>query len=159
MSRVTHPFGSCSSERSVLWLELFSSSSPSSGSPLAATLAAGAPNGDAGGLQRGHMRSTPRRLYLLLRRRGRALLLQLLAPTFLLPDGATMAVSRSEGATTMAPRSGGTTTTVPRSGSTATAALRFGGTTSMTSQKSARDIGSSEARTPKWRTPSFPRRE
>jgi hypothetical protein len=41
-----HPSGSCSSESSVLWLELPPSSSPSE-SPLAAIPAAGAPYGDA----------------------------------------------------------------------------------------------------------------
>jgi hypothetical protein len=48
MGGATHPSGSCSSKRSVLWLELLSSSSPSSGSPPAATPAARAPNGGAG---------------------------------------------------------------------------------------------------------------
>jgi hypothetical protein len=40
MGRATHPSGSCSSERSVLWLELLSSPS-SSGSPPTASPVAG----------------------------------------------------------------------------------------------------------------------
>jgi hypothetical protein len=47
MGRATHPSGSCSFERSVLWLELLSSP-PSSRSPLAATPAVGTPSGGAG---------------------------------------------------------------------------------------------------------------
>jgi hypothetical protein len=47
MGRATHPYGSCFSERSVLWLELLSSS-VSSGSPPAATPAAGALSGGVG---------------------------------------------------------------------------------------------------------------
>jgi hypothetical protein len=48
MGRVTQPSGSCSSTRSMLWLELLSLSSPLLGSPPAATPAARAPSGDAG---------------------------------------------------------------------------------------------------------------
>jgi hypothetical protein len=47
MGRATHPSGSYSSERSVLWLELLSSP-PSSGSPPTATPVVGTPSGGAG---------------------------------------------------------------------------------------------------------------
>jgi hypothetical protein len=48
MGWATHPFGSCSSKRSVLWLKLLPSSSPLLGSPPAATPAARVPSGGAG---------------------------------------------------------------------------------------------------------------
>jgi hypothetical protein len=47
MGRVIHPSGSCSSEISVLWLELAPSSSPS-GSPLVAPPVVRTPYGGAG---------------------------------------------------------------------------------------------------------------
>jgi hypothetical protein len=52
MGQATHPFGSCSSKRSVLWLELLSSP-PSLGSPPVATPATRTPSGGAGGASRG----------------------------------------------------------------------------------------------------------
>src|SRR6187455_230163 len=52
MGRATHPSGSWSAEKSVLWLEL-SSPPPSSGSPPVATPGAGALSGGAGGASRG----------------------------------------------------------------------------------------------------------
>jgi hypothetical protein len=57
MVRATHPSGSCSSERSVLWLELLSLPSPSSGSPPAATPAARTPRGGAGDASSGAQES------------------------------------------------------------------------------------------------------
>jgi hypothetical protein len=57
MGRATHPSGSCSSERSVLWLELLSSL-PLSGSPPTATRVAGSPSGGAGGASSGAQESS-----------------------------------------------------------------------------------------------------
>jgi hypothetical protein len=53
MDRATHPSGSYSSERSVMWLELLSSLLPSSGSPPAVTPTVGMPSGGAGGASNG----------------------------------------------------------------------------------------------------------
>jgi hypothetical protein len=57
MGRATHPSGSYSSERSVLWLELLSSPSPSPGSPPVATPVAGMPIGGAGDASSGAQES------------------------------------------------------------------------------------------------------
>jgi hypothetical protein len=84
MGRVTHPSGSWSAERSVLKLELLPLP-PLSGSPPAATPAAGVLSGGARGLlQWEHRGAATQRLYLLLKRERRALLLQLLSSTLLL---------------------------------------------------------------------------